>query len=475
MSAPASDRTSLPQELCDLVLDDLALSNLDSKDARLSDLKACSLVSKGWRMRAAGHLFKSITLPSPAFSEVKWTTKDDNMLSTEQEAELAMQAMVKLRDAVQPGGILSSTSNIVFYVRHITLNFLSSIDILEKALPLLQQIPFAPNQLRGIALDKVILIPSFLSYLSSLLLNNNDSIERLSFHELVLTTHGFSKGLSLIDELAMISNIFPPLPNLEHLYIRDINLDHALESGTSQDYNDSLTTDISARLPRPSPKAITLDIDADLGAFLLGEFLFSPDRAVFDLADTEELNLTHYEYELNAHSRVLLGAEASLRKFSIRVCKKAGAHRSHFYAPSRDTIRRDTEIINHLHRKAPNLTHVAAFLELQYYRTEQFIRGLPEIKNLQSLQAVDIRVEAIVADGSKTESDANWDLVKSRLTQLDESLEKLSLETVSDSFMEIGVVITVKEASLELSKSIVDSCFSRMKSRSSPRFRLVTL
>ncbi|THU90425.1 hypothetical protein K435DRAFT_864289 [Dendrothele bispora CBS 962.96] len=138
-------------------------------------------------------------------------------------------------------------------------------------------------------------------------------------------------------------------------------------------------------------------------------------------------------------------------------------------------IYRDVE---NLPSYAPNLTYIQAYIELDYHRAEQFVLGLPCLKALCFLQVLEIQARAEVTTPhldspvSSGHSSSSWDLIKTRLVSLDESLDDLAQCTMSNTLGKIKVAVKVKGASFWEAKSFVDSCFTRMKSKSSPTFIL---
>ncbi|THU90435.1 hypothetical protein K435DRAFT_841474 [Dendrothele bispora CBS 962.96] len=464
---------TLPQELCDLIIDIVALGSCDEShhdSNNLSDLKACALVSKGWRRQAAGYLFKSLTLPSLTFTKVDWFegNREPKPDSNRFPELTTTQALNQLQQAVQPGGILSQQSNILPFVQELTLDFWSLADFFEAARPLLEQIPFVPNQLQGCVFDHVITTNSFLSYLSPLLLNNNDSIKQISILEIIMSSHGSVQETSSQNQTMMFFDCFPSLPNLEHLFFRDSEIDSDNHSGPD-------FTATAPILPRPRPRIVTLDIVDGFSAAVLESFLFQRELFCFDLTGIEELRLIHHNYGWDCHEPVLTLCKTSLRRLTVRILNNPRTLESPFYRPERDNIHRDIENLPSL---APNLTYIQAYIELDYHRAEQFILGLPRLKALCSLQVLEIQAKAEVTTPrsdfpvSSGDSSSSWDLIKTRLVSLDESLDSLTQCTMSNTLGKIKVVVKVKGASFWEAKSFVDSCFTRMKSKSSPTFIL---
>ncbi|THU90439.1 hypothetical protein K435DRAFT_864302 [Dendrothele bispora CBS 962.96] len=276
---PNSNHPTLPQELCDLVIDTIAVDSCDESqndsDNRLSNLSTCALISKGWRRRAAGHhLFKSLTLPSLTFTKVDWFEGNrEPKPDSNQLPELMPQALNRLQQAVQPGGILSQESTILPFVRELTLDFWSLADFFEAARPLLEQIPFVPNQLQGVVFDHVIATDSFLSYLSPLLLNNNDSIKQISILDVIMTSYGPDHKTLPQLRTAIFFNYFPPLPNLEHLFFREVDWDNRSKTDPNA---------IAPLLPRPRPRIVTLDMDDGFGATMQEMLLFHPEMLTIE-------------------------------------------------------------------------------------------------------------------------------------------------------------------------------------------------
>ncbi|THU79450.1 hypothetical protein K435DRAFT_845458 [Dendrothele bispora CBS 962.96] len=460
---------TLPQELGDLIIDIVALGSCDESqydsDNCLSDLKTCALVSWGWRRQAAGHLFKSLTLPSLTFTKVDWFEgKREPKPDSNQFPELTTQALNRLQQVIQPGGILSKQSTILPFVRELTLDFWSLADFFEAARPLLEQIPFVPNQFQGIVFDHVIATDSFLSYLSPLLLSNNDSIKEISILDVSMTFDGPKHNMWPPLLSAMFFNYFPPLPNLEHLFFRKINRDNRLRTDPDT---------IAPLLPRPRPRIVTLDINDSLEAIFKEAQLFLPKMVCFDLSRMEELRLNHYNYSWNTHSQLL--TLSTLRRLTVRILKNPRITKSPFYVRAEDNIHQDVE---ELPSHAPNLTYIQAHIELDYHRAEQFILGLPYLKALRFLQVLEIQAQAEVTTPrsdfpvSSGDSSSSWDLIKTRLVSLDKSLDNLTQCTMSDTLGKIKIAVKLKGASFWEAKSFVDSCFTRMKLKSSPTFIL---
>ncbi|THU76440.1 hypothetical protein K435DRAFT_846599 [Dendrothele bispora CBS 962.96] len=461
MSDPlvAPSYPTLPQELADLIIDIVALGSCDESqydsDNCLSDLKTCALVSRGWRRQTARHLFKCLTLPSLTFTKVDWFEGNrEPKPDPNQFPELTTQALTRLQQVVQPGGILSQNSTILPFVQELTLDFWNLADFFEAVRPLLEQVSFVPNQLQGIIFDHVIATDSFLSYLSPLLLSNNDTIKQISVLDVTMPSYGPARRTWPRLRTAIFFNYFPPLPNLEHLFFRRI------------DSNNCPRTDSTAMaplLPRPRPRIVTIDIGDKLSAAVQERRLFHPGMVCFDLSGMEELRLIHYNYSWDFHKPVL--TLCTLRRLTVRVLQSQRITKT-FYSPDGDNIHRDVE---DLPSYAPNLTHIQAYIELDYHRAEQFVLGLPYLKALRFLQVLEIQAKAEVTTPhpdspvSSGHSSSSWDLIKTRLVSLDESLDNLTQCTISNTLGKIKVVVKVKGASFWEAKSFVDSCFTRIR------------
>jgi hypothetical protein len=147
------------------------------------------------------------------------------------------------------------------------------------------------------------------------------------------------------------------------------------------------------------------------------------------------------------------------------------------FAPSEADYRRDPEILTYLPEKVPNLTHLTALLELDFYRVNQFIRHLPDIAALPLLQIVDIHIRVVspnwVEEDKRWDWDSpssgnlvgvegdRWESLRMRLVRLDESLHTLVTKTVSASLDRISVALKIKDTPLH-SPNLVETCFPLM-------------
>ncbi|KAF5358613.1 hypothetical protein D9758_007676 [Tetrapyrgos nigripes] len=458
----SSGSSSMPSELWEEIIAHL-------EEPKITDLKACSLVSKEWRSHCIGHLFTSIILPSPVCGQVEWKNFKHSLRPDEQ-AQLEEEAIQSLTEAAQLGGILSINNGFLPSVQNLTFDFMLSVDFLNKALPLIRQIPFAPNQIRGIALAHAVMpgSPDFVSYFSELLVNNNDSIERLSLSNIMLSAQGFPDSLKHVQNV--IHNMLPPLPKLNHLYIGDMDLDPKLEKNGGS-FKGPI--DPQADTIRPRPKSITVDVLNEIGYVVSFQLLLysESEHPMFDCSRVEELRGMHYEFS------VIPGSWSdSIRKLHIRVGRKTGVTRFLVFAPSEADYRRDPAILSLLPLSLPDLTHLTALLELDYYRVNQFIRRLPDIADLPYLQVLDIQVR--IASTRWIEEDNGWDWdslepklvdvvrdpwesLRMRLVRLDESLNLLMKKTVSTSLNKINLTLKIKGTPLD-SQNVAERCFPFM-------------
>ncbi|KAF5358614.1 hypothetical protein D9758_007677 [Tetrapyrgos nigripes] len=474
--------SSIAPELCEEIIAHL-------EEPKITDLKACSLVSKEWRSHCIGHLFTSIILPSPVCSQVEWKNFKHSLRPDEQ-AQLEEKAIQNLTEATQLGGSLSITSGFLPSVQNLTFDFMLSVDFLNKALPLIRQIPFAPNQIRGIALAHAVMpgSPDFVSYFSQLLVNNNDSIEYLSLCNIMLSAQGLPDSLKHVQKV--IHDMFPPLLKLDHLCIGDMDLDPALDGDSYMGPIEFLADTI-----RPRPKTLTLDVLNELGyGISFGLLLYSEsERPMFDCSRVEELRSTHYVFSVFPGDGSSSWGD-SIRKVQIRVGRKKGAastclHRCLnllygynnmstgflVFAPSEADYRRDPAIVSSLPLGLPDLTHITALLELDYYRVNQFIRRLPDISGLAHLQVLKIQIRVASTrwvedrgwDWDSLEPNLvdvaqdPWESLRMRLVRLDESLNLLVEKAVSTSLNKIIVTLKIKGTPLD-SPNVAELCFPFM-------------